>query len=101
MKIEVHSTSLPVHDTCPFQCYLAILCTTNTIFPEMDMRWVVSVLVVVGLVMVETAQALNVSKICLQDTSAFLWEVNQTKPRKYAALSKYTYFPRLMHRLSG
>ncbi|XP_035039785.2 O-acyltransferase like protein [Hippoglossus stenolepis] len=32
----------------------------------------------------ETTQALNVSKKCEEDTNAFLWELNQERPREYA-----------------
>ncbi|XP_062268351.1 O-acyltransferase like protein-like isoform X2 [Platichthys flesus] len=32
----------------------------------------------------ETTQALNVTKKCEEDTNAFLWELNQERPREYA-----------------
>ncbi|XP_071385520.1 O-acyltransferase like protein [Centroberyx affinis] len=50
----------------------------------MTLDWVVIVLVAGCSVVLEKTQALNVSERCMQDTEAFLWEINQDRPKQYA-----------------
>ncbi|XP_053267847.1 O-acyltransferase like protein [Pleuronectes platessa] len=48
----------------------------------------------------ETTQALNVTKKCEEDTNAFLWELNQERPREYA-VNMYDAFGKMGSNVEG
>lgn len=76
-------------DVVCFLLYKHLLHLKDAACPEMALGWVMLVLLVRSSVALENLQAFNVSQRCMEDTNAFLWEINQVKPKEYAVLSKY------------
>ncbi|XP_044030923.1 O-acyltransferase like protein isoform X1 [Siniperca chuatsi] len=51
---------------------------------KMSLGWVAFLLFAGCSVTVENTQAFTVSQRCMEDTSTFLWEINQDRPKEYA-----------------
>ncbi|KAM3599105.1 uncharacterized protein V6R79_000090 [Siganus canaliculatus] len=51
-------------------------------------------------VALENTQPLTVSKRCMEDTNAFLWEINQTRPKEYA-VQMYDAFGKMGSNVEG
>lgn len=84
MQDEFHATFLMA--ILPLMCYLNTFSTKKMqSVKRMALGWEVVILFAGCSVALENTQA---SQRCGEDTNAFLWEINQDRPKEYAVLSK-------------
>lgn len=69
--------------------FKALFFWNDAVSPDMAPGWVVLFLLVGVCGALENLQTCNSSQRCMKDINTFLWEINQDKPKEYAALSKF------------